>query len=83
MPIFIVSCRLNPFDLFHSNLLSDHITASLAKRLADRPVTLIRTVHEPEAPPRNLRSRFAFGNTDGVVVPTRRCAEQIAAHTAT
>ena len=66
------------FDLFHANLLSDHITASLAKRLARRPVTLVRTVHEPEAPARNLRSRFAFGNTDGVVVPTRRCAEQVA-----
>lgn len=70
--------RRGDFNLLHGNLLSDHVSASLAKRLAAN-VVLVRSVHEPDAPQKNLRNRFAFGNTDGVVVPSQRCADQVTA----
>jgi glycosyltransferase involved in cell wall biosynthesis len=69
--------RRGDFNLLHANLPSDHVSASLAKRMAGSAV-LVRSIHEPDAPKKSLRNRFAFGNTDGVVVPTTRCAEQMA-----
>ena len=70
--------RRGDFNVLHANLLTDHVSASLANRLASGRAVLVRTIHEPESPLRNLRNRFAFGNTDGVVVPTQGCAETVA-----
>ena len=65
------------FNLLHGHQLGDHLIASMAKRGAGNGVVLVRSLYDPEAPGRGWRQRLAFGNTDGVVVPTMACAEQV------
>ncbi|MCA8954636.1 MAG: glycosyltransferase family 4 protein [Planctomycetes bacterium] len=71
--------RRGDFDLLHTHLPADHLIGSLAKRRSRRNVLLLRTLHDPEPPARGPRARFAFANTDGVVVPTESCARQFCA----
>jgi glycosyltransferase involved in cell wall biosynthesis len=66
------------FDLLHAHLPSDHVIAALARHMAGGRPLLVRTIHEPLPPPGNLRNRFAFAATDGVVVPTESCAAAVA-----
>ena len=70
--------RRGDFNVLHANLLSDHVSASLANRLASGRAVLVRTIYDRESPPLKLRNRFAFDNTDGVVVPSDGCAESVA-----
>jgi glycosyltransferase involved in cell wall biosynthesis len=65
------------FNLLHTHQLGDHLVASLARRGAGDGIVLVRSLYEPDAPGRGWRHRLAFGNTDGVIVPTRTCAEQM------
>ncbi|MCC6670752.1 MAG: glycosyltransferase family 4 protein [Planctomycetes bacterium] len=65
------------FALLHTHLLADHLIAALARRRARRGTILVRSLYEPEAPRRGWRERLAFGLTDGVVAPTRACAEGV------
>ncbi len=65
------------FNLLHGHQLGDHLIASLAKRGAGNGVVLVRSLYEPSAPRRGWRHLLAFANTDGVVVPTRACGDQV------
>lgn len=69
--------RRGDFDLLHCHLLADHLVAALARRGAGRRVAIVRSIYEPEPPPRSWRNRLAFRSTDGVVVPTPGCAERV------
>jgi glycosyltransferase involved in cell wall biosynthesis len=65
------------FDLLHSHLPGDHLVAALAcAGVRPRPL-VVRTLYDSQAPGRSLRSVLAFRHTDGVVVPSRRVAEQM------
>lgn len=58
-------------DLVHCHLGADHLLATLAcRKVANAPV-VVRSLYDPEPPPRGLRERFAFARTHGVVAPTR------------
>ena len=46
----------------------------LAHRRAPARAVVVRSIYDPEPPPRYRRNRWAFGHTDGVVVPTDSCA---------
>lgn len=65
------------FNLLHAHQLGDHLVASLAKRGAGSGIVLVRSLYDPEVPRRGWREWLAFGNTDGVIAPTRTCAEQV------
>ncbi|MHC5071878.1 MAG: glycosyltransferase family 4 protein [Planctomycetota bacterium] len=65
------------FNVLHGHQLGDHLIASVAKRGAGNGVVLVRSLYEPRAPDRGWRQRLAFGNTDGVVVPTKACGQQM------
>jgi glycosyltransferase involved in cell wall biosynthesis len=71
--------RADAFDVVHTHLLGDHLTAALALRRqpGGRPL-LVRSLYDPEPPRRAWRERLAFGETDGVVAPTERCARDFA-----
>lgn len=69
--------RRGDFDLLHSHLLSDHITAALARRRSGSRPLLVRSMYEPGWTETGLRARWALRQTDGVVVPTRRAQEQL------
>lgn len=66
------------FDVLHTHLLADHLIAALAKRRAPGSVVVVRSLYEPQAPRRGWRQLLAMHLTDGVVAPTRQCAEQVA-----
>lgn len=70
------------FNLVHCHQLGDHLIASLAKRGAGRRgtgrrVVLVRSLYEPHVGKGGWRHLLAFANTDGVIVPTRTCGEQM------
>lgn len=67
------------FDVLHCHLLGDHSIAALAVRGVERKVTIVRSLYDPEPPPRGWRNRLAFRVTDGVVAPTRSCAAAVRA----
>lgn len=66
--------RRGQFNLLHAHLLGDHLPAAIACRRVPNPTVIVRSLYDPEPPPRRLRERLAFANTDGVVVPTESCA---------
>jgi glycosyltransferase involved in cell wall biosynthesis len=65
------------FDVVHAHLPADHLIAALARRRSRRAVVLVRSLYEPAAPPARWRSRVAFRETDGVVVPTVAAAVSV------
>lgn len=64
-------------DLVHCHLPADHLLAALACRRLPRPPQIVRTLYDPDLPPRGLRTRYAFARTAGVVAPTRAVAEGV------
>lgn len=62
------------YHLLHCHQGADHLLATLACRRLSRPPLVVRTLYEPEPPPRGLRERFAFARTAGVVAPTMAVA---------
>ncbi|MBK8978387.1 MAG: glycosyltransferase [Planctomycetes bacterium] len=67
------------FDVVHTHLLGDHLTAALAvgPRRTGRPL-LVRSLYDPEPPRSDWRARLAFARTDGVVAPSARCGHGVA-----
>ena len=58
------------FTILHCHQAADHLLAALAcRRLAAAP-PIVRTLYEPDPPPRGLRERFAFRRTAAVMTPT-------------
>lgn len=58
------------YTILHCHQPADHLIATLAcRRLVDPPL-VVRTLYEPEPPPRGLRERFAFRRTAAVFAPT-------------
>jgi glycosyltransferase involved in cell wall biosynthesis len=58
------------YDLLHCHQLADHVTAALAVRgMSDAPA-IVRSLYDPEPPPRGLRARTAFRRTAAVLAPT-------------
>ena len=62
--------RRERYSLVHCHLPGDHLLATLACRKLARPPAIVRTLYEPEAPPRGWREAYAFRRTGGVIVPT-------------
>ena len=57
------------YTILHCHQPADHLIATLAcRRLVDPPL-VVRTLYEPEPPPRGLRERFAFRRTAAVFAP--------------
>lgn len=56
--------------IVHCHLPADHLLAALACRRLPSPPLLVRTLYDPEAPPRGLRERVAFRATAAVLAPT-------------
>ncbi len=56
--------------LLHCHQPADHLIAALACRRLASPPPIVRSTYEPEAPPRGLRERYAFGRTRAVFAPT-------------
>ena len=58
------------YGLVHCHQPADHLLAVLAcRRLAHAP-QVVRTLYEPEPPPRGWRERYAFRRTAAVLAPT-------------
>jgi glycosyltransferase involved in cell wall biosynthesis len=62
--------RRDRFGILHCHLPADHLLATLACRRLPRPPVVVRTLYEPEPPPRGWRERFAFRRTAAVLAPT-------------
>lgn len=61
--------RRDRYALVHCHLPADHLLATVACRgLASAPA-IVRSLYDPEAPPRGWRERYAFRRTAGVVAP--------------
>lgn len=58
------------FTILHCHLPADHLLAALACRKLRNPPRIVRTLYEPEPPPRGWRERYAFANTAAVIAPT-------------
>ncbi len=74
--------RRGDFDVLHSHLLADHLIAALARRRARRAgrrVVLVRSLYDAELPRRTWRTRLAFRETDGVIVPRQAQAAEFCA----
>ncbi|MCR9247635.1 MAG: glycosyltransferase [bacterium] len=56
--------------IVHCHLPGDHFLAALASRRLAEPPRIVRTLYDPEAPPRGWRERFAFRRTGVVLAPT-------------
>jgi len=65
-----VLLRRDRYALVHCHLPADHLLATLACRRLTRPPAIVRTLYEPEAPPRGWREAYAFRRTAGVIAPT-------------
>lgn len=71
--------RLGSFDLLHCHMPGDHLLAWLARRLARRPVPVVRSWYAPEGPA-TLRERLALsGATAGAIVPGERARRRVEA----
>jgi len=66
-------------DLLHCHLPADHLIAALAVRGLPQPPAIVRSLYDPEPPPRGLRSRAAFRATVGAIAPTRAAADGVVA----
>jgi glycosyltransferase involved in cell wall biosynthesis len=66
--------RRGEFNILHAHLPGDHLPAAIARCRESASTVMVRSLYEPEPPVRGLRNRWAFANTDGVVVPTDSCA---------
>lgn len=66
-------------DLLHCHLPADHLIAALAVRGLPQPPAIVRSLYDPEPPPRGLRSRAAFRATFGAIAPTRAAADGVIA----
>jgi glycosyltransferase involved in cell wall biosynthesis len=62
------------YGVLHCHQTADHLIAALACRRVAKPPLIVRSLYDPEPPPRGLRTRFCFLRTHGVVAPTRRAA---------
>lgn len=71
--------RSERFDVVHTHLLADHLTAAyaLSREPRERRPLLVRHLYDPTAPRVGWREQLAFSRTDGFVVPTRACAEEL------
>lgn len=58
------------FAILHCHLPGDHLLAALACRRLRQPPRIVRTLYDPEPPPRGWRERFAFRRTAAVLAPT-------------
>ena len=58
-------------DLLHCHQTGDHLIAAMACRKLPQPPAIVRTLYDPEAPPRGLRERYSFARTAAVLAPTR------------
>jgi glycosyltransferase involved in cell wall biosynthesis len=65
-----VLLRRDRYALVHCHLPADHLLATLACRRLSRPPAIVRTLYEPEAPPRGWREAYAFRRTGAVIAPT-------------
>lgn len=64
-------------DLVHCHLPADHLLATLACRKVAKAPVVVRSLYDPEPPPRGLRERFSFARTHGVVAPTASVAKGV------
>jgi len=62
--------RRDRFGVVHCHQPADHLLAALACRRLERPPVVVRTLYEPEPPPRGWRERYAFRRTAAVLAPT-------------
>jgi glycosyltransferase involved in cell wall biosynthesis len=67
-------------DVLHCHQPADHLIAALACRRLAAPPVVVRTLYEPEPPPRGWRERYAFRRTGGVLAPTDRAAAGVVEH---
>ncbi|MCA8952257.1 MAG: glycosyltransferase, partial [Planctomycetes bacterium] len=58
------------FEIVHCHLPADHLLAAVACRRLTAPPRLVRTLYDPEPPPRGWRERYAFRRTAAVLAPT-------------
>ncbi|MEO6595074.1 MAG: glycosyltransferase family 4 protein [Planctomycetota bacterium] len=58
------------YAIVHCHQPADHLLATIACRRLERPPAVVRTLYEPEAPPRGWRERFVFRRTAAVLAPT-------------
>ncbi|MFM1874031.1 MAG: hypothetical protein RL398_3453 [Planctomycetota bacterium] len=59
------------YAILHTHLPGDHLLAALACRKLATPPAIVRTLYEPQPPPRGWRERYAFRRTAAVLAPTR------------
>ncbi len=64
--------RRDGHQVLHCHQPADHLIAALACWRLPRPPLLVRSLYDPEPPPRGLRERAAFRRTAAVLAPTRR-----------
>lgn len=64
--------------LLHCHLPADHLLAALACRRLASPPRIVRTLYDPEPPPRGWRERYAFGRTAAVIAPTAQVRDLVA-----
>jgi glycosyltransferase involved in cell wall biosynthesis len=56
--------------VLHCHQPADHLLAVLACRRLPQPPLVVRTLYEPDPPPRGWRERYAFARTAAVLAPT-------------
>lgn len=67
------------YDLLHCHQPADHLLVTLACRRLPAPPVVVRSLYDPEAPPRGWRERFAFARTAGVIAPTAAARDGVLA----
>lgn len=65
------------FAILHCHLPGDHLLAALACRKLAEPPRLVRTLYEPQPPPRGWRERYTFRRTAAVLAPTRAAQQGV------
>jgi glycosyltransferase involved in cell wall biosynthesis len=58
------------YTVLHCHLPADHLLAAMACRRLLRPPVIVRSLYDPDAPPRGWREQYAFRRTGGVLAPT-------------
>ncbi|MBL4848762.1 MAG: glycosyltransferase family 4 protein [Planctomycetes bacterium] len=71
--------REGEVDLIHCHLAGDHYVARLAIERSGRPIPLVRTVYDGEAPPPTGRRRAAFASADRLVCHSEAVAGELRA----
>lgn len=71
--------RTEPPGVVHCHLRSDHVVATMARRMAGAPVRIVRSTYEPSGPGDGVRERWCLKRgTDRLLVPTEGAKRAVA-----